>query len=108
MNSETGLFFFDSSYRPVPLAQQYIGISEHNFLARNELLNEICYNKVSFSKTFLLSILRSPINFWSDSSLMQVVDSLKQGHQAMVFVHSRKDTVKTADKLVGFFHQAMV
>ncbi|XP_075100776.1 DExH-box ATP-dependent RNA helicase DExH14 [Nicotiana tabacum] len=74
VNSDTGLFFFDSSYRPVPLAQQYIGISEHNFLARNELLNEICYNKV--------------------------VDSLKQGHQAMVFVHSRKDTVKTADKLV--------
>ncbi|CAN4100374.1 unnamed protein product [Withania somnifera] len=74
VNSETGLFFFDSSYRPVPLAQQYIGISEHNFLARMELLNEICYNKV--------------------------VDSLKQGHQAMVFVHSRKDTVKTADKLV--------
>ncbi|XP_060169501.1 DExH-box ATP-dependent RNA helicase DExH14 isoform X3 [Lycium barbarum] len=74
VNSETGLFFFDSSYRPVPLAQQYIGISEHNFLARNALLNEICYNKV--------------------------VDSLKQGHQAMVFVHSRKDTVKTADKLV--------
>ncbi|KAK4370914.1 hypothetical protein RND71_010389 [Anisodus tanguticus] len=26
VNSETGLFFFDSSYRPVPLAQQYIGI----------------------------------------------------------------------------------
>ncbi|XP_071902326.1 DExH-box ATP-dependent RNA helicase DExH14 isoform X2 [Coffea arabica] len=74
VNTETGLFFFDSSYRPVPLAQQYIGISEHNFLARVELLNEICYNKV--------------------------VDSLKQGHQAMVFVHSRKDTRKTAEKLV--------
>ncbi|CAH9088182.1 unnamed protein product [Cuscuta europaea] len=74
VNPETGLFYFDSSYRPVPLAQQYIGISEHNFLARNELLNEICYRKV--------------------------VDSLRQGHQAMVFVHSRKDTGKTADKLV--------
>lgn len=46
VNPETGLFFFDSSYRPVPLAQQYIGISEHNFLARIELLNEICYKKV--------------------------------------------------------------
>ncbi|GMQ10901.1 hypothetical protein CsSME_00053719 [Camellia sinensis var. sinensis] len=74
VNPDKGLFFFDSSYRPVPLAQQYIGISEHNFQARNNLLNEICYNKV--------------------------VDSLKQGHQAMVFVHSRKDTGKTADKLV--------
>lgn len=48
VNPETGLFYFDSSYRPVPLAQQYIGISEPNFLARTELLNEICYNKVSF------------------------------------------------------------
>ncbi|XP_073260954.1 DExH-box ATP-dependent RNA helicase DExH14 isoform X3 [Populus alba] len=74
VSPETGLFFFDSSYRPVPLAQQYIGISEQNFAARNDLLNEICYKKV--------------------------VDSLKQGHQAMVFVHSRKDTAKTAEKLV--------
>ncbi|KAH9778119.1 DExH-box ATP-dependent RNA helicase DExH14 [Citrus sinensis] len=74
VNPEMGLFFFDSSYRPIPLAQQYIGISEPNFAARNELLSEICYKKV--------------------------VDSLRQGHQAMVFVHSRKDTVKTAQKLV--------
>ncbi|XP_059642764.1 DExH-box ATP-dependent RNA helicase DExH14 isoform X2 [Cornus florida] len=74
VSPDKGLFFFDSSYRPVPLAQQYIGISEPNFHARNELLNEICYNKV--------------------------VDSLRQGHQAMIFVHSRKDTGKTADKLV--------
>lgn len=47
VNPEAGLFFFDSSYRPVPLAQQYIGISEQNFAARNELLNDICYKKVS-------------------------------------------------------------
>ncbi|KAF3438089.1 hypothetical protein FNV43_RR20845 [Rhamnella rubrinervis] len=74
VNPEIGLFFFDSSYRPVPLAQQYIGISEQNFAARNELLNQICYKKI--------------------------VESLRQGHQVMVFVHSRKDTVKTAQKLV--------
>ncbi|KAA8541028.1 hypothetical protein F0562_024834 [Nyssa sinensis] len=74
VNPERGLFFFDSSYRPVPLAQQYIGISEPNFHARKELLNEICYNKV--------------------------VDSIRKGHQAMIFVHSRKDTGKTADKMV--------
>lgn len=30
---------------------------------------------------------------------MQVVHSLRQGHQAMVFVHSRKDTGKTARAL---------
>lgn len=27
--------------------------------------------------------------------LLQIVDSLKRGHQVMVFVHSRKDTGKT-------------
>ncbi|GAB2270112.1 activating signal cointegrator 1 complex subunit [Dionaea muscipula] len=74
VNPDAGLFFFDSTYRPVPLAQQYIGISEKNFAARNELLNRICYKKV--------------------------IDSLRQGHQVMVFVHSRKDTGKTAEKLI--------
>ncbi|KAL5705274.1 DNA helicase [Ranunculus cassubicifolius] len=74
VNPETGLFFFDSSYRPVPLAQQYIGISEQNFVARNHLQNDICYSKVA--------------------------DSLKQGYQAMIFVHSRKDTGKTAKTLI--------
>ncbi|XP_031489870.1 DExH-box ATP-dependent RNA helicase DExH14 isoform X2 [Nymphaea colorata] len=76
VNCETGLFFFDSSYRPVPLAQCYIGISERNFITRYQLLNEICHNKV--------------------------VESLKNGHQVMVFVHSRKDTGKTARTLVEF------
>ncbi|PKA61162.1 DEAD-box ATP-dependent RNA helicase ISE2, chloroplastic [Apostasia shenzhenica] len=74
VNAETGLFFFDSSYRPVPLSQQYIGISEKDFAKRIQLFNKICYEKV--------------------------VDSVKQGHQAMVFVHSRKDTGKTARMLL--------
>ncbi|KAK8934003.1 hypothetical protein KSP39_PZI015224 [Platanthera zijinensis] len=74
VNAETGMFFFDSSYRPVPLAQQYIGISEKDFAKRNDLFNRICYEKV--------------------------VESVKQGHQAMVFVHSRKDTGKVARMLV--------
>ncbi|CAI9111861.1 OLC1v1012190C1 [Oldenlandia corymbosa var. corymbosa] len=74
VNTDTGLFFFDASYRPVPLAQQYIGVSERNYKVRMDLQNQICYNKV--------------------------VDSLRHGHQAMVFVHSRKDTVKTAEMLV--------
>lgn len=52
VNPDAGLFFFDSTYRPVPLAQQYIGISEKNYLARTELLNKICYYKVIFLHNF--------------------------------------------------------
>lgn len=33
-------------------------------------------------------------------SQLQVLDAVKNGHQAMVFVHSRKDTVKTGRILV--------
>ena len=36
----------------------------------------------------------------------QVVDSLRSGHQAMVFVHSRKDTGKTGRTLVLKYQNA--
>lgn len=104
VNPEAGLFFFDSSYRPVPLAQQYIGISEQNFAARNELLNQICYKKVfAYHVQYLLyNLCWSKFYLINNFLFFQVVESLRQGHQAMVFVHSRKDTVKTAQKLVIF------
>ncbi|KAG2542539.1 hypothetical protein PVAP13_9NG644400 [Panicum virgatum] len=80
VNPETGLFFFDSSYRPVPLAQQYIGISERDYTKKTELFNTLCYEKV--------------------------VESIKQGHQALVFVHTRKDTGKTARTLIDLAAKA--
>ncbi|KAH0894519.1 hypothetical protein HID58_056948 [Brassica napus] len=41
-----GLFKFDRSYRPVPLRQQYIGISVRKPLQRFQLMNDLCYQKV--------------------------------------------------------------
>ena len=41
-----GLFFFDNSFRPVPLAQQYIGITEKKAVKRFQVMNEIVYEKV--------------------------------------------------------------
>ena len=43
---DVGLFYFDTSYRPCPLAQQYVGITVKKPLQRFQLMNEICYNKV--------------------------------------------------------------
>jgi len=67
-----GLFTFDNSYRPVPLEQTYIGITERKALKRFQLMNEITYEKV-----------------------------MKQAgeHQVLIFVHSRKETGKTARAL---------
>ncbi|CAL8464110.1 g3645 [Coccomyxa elongata] len=74
VNVDSGLFYFDASYRPVPLEMQFVGVTEKNVLASKNIMDELCYQKV--------------------------VDSLRKGHQAMVFVHSRKDTGKTARTLV--------
>lgn len=72
VNPEKGLFFFDNSFRPVPLQQQYIGITEKKAIKRFHLMNEICYEKV-----------------------------LQQAgrNQVLIFTHSRADTVKTAKAL---------
>ena len=43
---ESGLFYFDNSYRPVPLEQIYVGVSEKKAIKRLMLMNEICYEKV--------------------------------------------------------------
>ncbi|XP_057975610.1 DExH-box ATP-dependent RNA helicase DExH12 [Malania oleifera] len=64
-----GLFHFDNSYRPCPLAQQYIGITVKKPLQRFQLMNDVCYEKV-----------------------MAVAGK----HQVLIFVHSRKETAKTA------------
>jgi activating signal cointegrator complex subunit 3 len=73
VNPKTGLFHFNNAYRPVPLTQQYIGVKETDAVARKTLVNKIAYTKAK--------------------------QTVMQGQQAMVFVHSRKGTVKTAQLL---------
>ena len=63
------LFYFDNSYRPCPLAQQYIGITVRKPVQRMPLMNEICYEKVM---------------------------AAAGKHQVLIFVHSRKETAITA------------
>ncbi|KAG6608665.1 DExH-box ATP-dependent RNA helicase DExH12, partial [Cucurbita argyrosperma subsp. sororia] len=69
VDMKKGLFHFDNSYRPVPLSQQYIGITVKKPLQRFQLMNDLCYEKV-----------------------MAVAGK----HQVLIFVHSRKETSKTA------------
>lgn len=41
VNLKKGLFHFDSSFKPVPLAQQYIGITVKKPLQRFQLMNDV-------------------------------------------------------------------
>ncbi|EEQ38863.1 hypothetical protein CLUG_02989 [Clavispora lusitaniae ATCC 42720] len=70
-----GLFYFDASFRPCPLQQEYIGIKEKKAIRKVAAMNDACFEKVA--------------------------SSVAQGHQVIVFVHSRKDTVRTAQFLAA-------
>lgn len=71
VNLMAGLFYFDASFRPVPLEQHFLGI-KGKAGSRQSMEN---LDKASWEK---------------------VKEMLKDKHQVMVFVHSRKDTIKTA------------
>lgn len=74
VNRMAGLFFFDQSFRPVPLQQHFIGVKGNpGTKTSRDNLDNVAFEKVK--------------------------DMLERGHQIMVFVHSRKDTVKTARTL---------
>ncbi|KAI0068945.1 Sec63-domain-containing protein [Artomyces pyxidatus] len=71
VSRQTGLFYFDSSFRPVPLEQHFIGVKgKPNSPQSRRNLDRVTFEKVA--------------------------ELVRQGHQVMVFVHARKETVKTA------------
>ena len=85
VNLYRGLFYFDAGFRPVPLEQTFIGVKGKGKLADNAM-NQVCYEKAA--------------------------KLVEEGHQVMIFVHARKETVKTgrmvrdeaaADGTLGFF-----
>jgi pre-mRNA-splicing helicase BRR2 len=69
VDEKKGLFYFDASYRPCGLQQQFIGITEKKAIKRYQAMNEVCYEKM--------------------------LDQAGK-NQILVFVHSRKETAKTA------------
>ncbi|OLL22002.1 putative helicase mug81 [Neolecta irregularis DAH-3] len=74
VNPYQGLFYFDQSFRPVPLENHFIG-AKGKPGSRKSMDN---LNKATFDK---------------------MVDLLKGNHQVMIFVHSRGDTARTANIL---------
>jgi antiviral helicase SLH1 len=75
VNKMAGMFFFDQSFRPVPLEQHFIGVKgKPGSKQSRDNIDSVAYEKVR--------------------------DMMERGHQVMVFVHSRKDTVMTARMLM--------
>ncbi|KAF2834722.1 Sec63-domain-containing protein [Patellaria atrata CBS 101060] len=74
VNRMAGLFYFDASFRPVPLEQHFIGVK----------------GKAGSKQS------KENLEY---AAFLKVREMLERDHQVMVFVHSRKDTVKSARTL---------
>ena len=74
VNLNKGLFYFDSSFRPIPLKQLFIGITEKKGIKKLMLINEIAYNKI--------------------------IERLNDNKQIIIFVHSRRETLNFAKFLI--------
>ena len=71
VNRMVGMFYFDASFRPVPLEQHFVGVrGKPGTKQSRDNMDQVTFEKMK--------------------------EMLQQGHQVMVFVHSRKDTVSTA------------
>ncbi|CAG8952610.1 hypothetical protein HYFRA_00009716 [Hymenoscyphus fraxineus] len=66
-----GMFHFDGSFRPCPLRQEFVGITEKKAIKQLKTMNDVTYTKV-----------------------LEHVG--KNRNQMLIFVHSRKETSKTA------------
>ncbi|EJD01188.1 Sec63-domain-containing protein [Fomitiporia mediterranea MF3/22] len=79
VSRQAGLFYFDSSFRPIPLEQHFLGLRGKPGTAQaRKILDNVTYEKVT--------------------------KLVEEGHQVMVFVHARKETVKSAFALRDAAH----
>ncbi|KAF2636126.1 pre-mRNA splicing helicase-like protein [Massarina eburnea CBS 473.64] len=70
VDPDKGLFHFDATFRPCPLKQEFIGVTDKKAIKQLKTMNDVCYTKV----------------------LEQVGE---HNNQMLIFVHSRKETAKT-------------
>ncbi|KAJ8608527.1 hypothetical protein CTAYLR_005750 [Chrysophaeum taylorii] len=70
---DEAVFFFGSEFRPVPLKQTFVGITEQKRLKAAAKLDELAFDYAR--------------------------RAVQDGHQVMIFVHSRRETSKTATYL---------
>lgn len=71
VDTKKAMFHFDGSYRPCPLRQEFIGVTDRKAIKQLKTMNDVTYNKV-----------------------IEHVGTHR--NQMIIFVHSRKETAKTA------------
>lgn len=70
------VFYFDATYRPVPLLQRFVGVKD--------------------IKAHLKGTRRKKIDIYNELAYEISVAILSHKKQVLIFVHSRKETIMTA------------
>lgn len=76
VNRQVGMFYFDQSFRPKPLEQQLLG-------CRGKEGSKQCKKNID------------------ETAYQKLLEMIEKGSQVMVFVHSRKDTVRTSRTFIS-------
>jgi activating signal cointegrator complex subunit 3 len=104
VNPERGMFFFDNSFRPVPLEQTFIGValpaSQQTPTTVSNVPGQPVMEESKKAKTAAqVHVIKSQklLEFaYNELACQFSLESVAKGNQVMVFVHTRKDTSKTA------------
>ena len=83
VNRDKGLFYFDNNYRPVPLTINFVGVKNPKDTNNN------------------ISRARKVINIYNEKCYDIALNHLKNDKQVLIFVHSRKETVKYCEYIVA-------
>eukprot|EP00871_Galdieria_phlegrea_P004924 jgi/Galph1/5432/GphlegSOOS_G4003.1 len=109
VNKEKGLFFFDATYRPVPLSLTFIGLSAHlpSLDASQSKVDNI--EDSNEGKDAPENQKTDPYRLrqhWMNRICFQKLQSfLEKEQQVLVFVHSRQDTSKTARAFLKYISE---
>lgn len=96
-----GLFFFDASYRPVPLDQTFIGIntspqSLKSAVESTKETNDTEENKKSKESPHATLSRHRQVQFVMNKlAFLHCLTQVRRNEQVMIFVHSRKETANT-------------
>ena len=82
VDREKGLFYFDNNYRPVPLTINFIGVKNPRDATNN------------------LPRKRRVLDIYNEKCYDLALNYLRNDKQVLVFVHSRKETVKYCEYIL--------
>ena len=102
VNADKGFFFFDQTYRPIPLHQRFIGIKEDKGYNIKQYVVSSDRDDTNTKK--LRSYPKKRIEDSMNEMCYDIVrKNILEDNQVMVFVHSRKETIKYATYLAERF-----